>query len=317
MKNNRNRTFQINFIKNNLKIFQPASAVEISACAENLISKKTKMDFEKNTGNNLNIVPDGRAGAGTLEPEEKRESGAENIEESLKDYFFGCEEKFEANDWKNLAKLEGEFTKKQEKLKWSREKEIERCNLKKKLMLSFFEKNPKEAESYWKKNQREYDDYFGRGRNMEEKTRSFELLKQGVLNEIIANKMLAGIGGFKFKITSSEADIDLKIDTLGYSNSEKKVVAVQIKQGSKERRINMNELVREINGSENKQEEKDFFSGCISLDKDLKEKGGDEIEVKKIWISIPRRYRVGDGGNFEYGLGKSITGKVREIIEKE
>ncbi len=256
------------------------------------------------------------------DPIESKEYG-NNIEKLLEDAgcFFDAEKEFMPNDLSRLAKLEKRFIREEKRKEWPVEKEMERCSLKKRLEKKLLSKNPKEIEKYWRNNEHEYRDSFGRGEEIKSKD-SFESLKHGVLNEIIADKILKKIPDFRFKMTSSGIDIYQKIDTLGYSNNEKIIFAVQIKYGSirniGERGKKKSEeeledgIVQEIDSEGGELKKNEFLNGCLKLEKELSLEDP-SIVVKNIWIIIPSEYKIGEGGNYQDKLEKIIIKKIEEI----
>lgn len=250
--------------------------------------------------------------ASDIEIEKKDGASAErkSIGEALEDYSFEPKESFDPQELKKLAKLEGYTTGKKEKSEWGSEKETERCELRKTLEATLEKKKPNEVSDFWKRNRNEYGDNFGRGRQ-EQADHSFQLLKHGILNEIIATKILRKLPGFKVAISSSRADIKNKIDLFCFS--EKIILAVQVKSKSRKDMARQREDVLEEVGVQTSDPKKnEFIAGCLQLENELglKDRG---IEVKKIWFIIPSEDKKGDGGEYDTFLDKEVREKIEGI----
>ncbi len=244
---------------------------------------------------------------------EKVENNQKQPEALFEDYFFDFEEKFVNKDFKKLAKLQKNnmFNRKS----WTRDNEITRCKLMKKLVIYLLGKNEKEVESFWSKKENEYMVYYGRSREKEKESKtSFETLKHGILNEIIANKILGKLSDFQFSMTNPEIDIDYKIDIIGVSNDNKIILSIQVKQGSryqKEKTL----TVQEINKPEiNDKTKNEFLKGCSRL-KDELNLDGKDIILKNIWITIPAREKIGEGGKYSHNLQDTIIQDIKKILE--
>ncbi len=241
------------------------------------------------------------------------ENQSEQLKGLLEDYFFDSQGKFDYKDLQKLAKLQkGNRAKRNN---WTRDNEIKRCSLMKELETHLLKKDEREVEKFWERNENEYSAYYGRS-DRGESSASFETLKHGVLNEIIANKILNKLSEFQFEMTTSEMDIDHKIDIIGFSNDNKTILAIQVKQGSRYTQEKTQE-VREINKLQgNNKEENAFFGGCSHLKNEL-ELGDKDIILKNLWITIPAKEKIGEGGECSYRLQKSIVENIQKILEQE
>ena len=260
---------------------------------------------------NLEFLSDNKDASSSEDME--AENNSEQLEKLLEDYFFNSQEKFNYKDLKKLARLQKENMSKRNN--WTRDDETERCNLMKKLEIYLLMKNEKEREKFWRANEGEYRDYYGRNDGKNSKT-SFETLKHGLLNEIIANEILKKLPEFQFKMTTSEVDIDYKIDSIGFSNDNKIVLAIQVKQGSRNKRGKTQE-VQEINElKENDKEKNAFLNGCLRLNDELNFDDKDII-LKNLWITIPAREKIGEGGKCSYDLQDVVIEDIKKILEQE
>jgi len=253
--------------------------------------------------------------------ESKPEKG--ELEEALEKYLFHSEEnKFGEKKKKRLAKKEKYYYSKKEHSNWPEEYEIERCNLRKQLEEVLVQKKTEEIEKYWKNNKEEFYNYYGRSGNNEEKNKLFESLKHGILNEIIArwalDKELNKFGDFQIKITTSKVDVKDKIDVICFSEKDKTVLAVQVKNGSrKSEDVKENGVIQEISGESGEIKEMDkreFSEGCSRLEKEL-DYEGIQTEMKKIWLVIPSEDKVGEGGEYKYRLEEDIKNGLKEMLE--
>ncbi|MCK5084722.1 MAG: hypothetical protein KAQ64_03640 [Candidatus Pacebacteria bacterium] len=262
--------------------------------------------------NEADFLPDNDRDVSSVE-DTKAEDNSEQLEKLLKDCFFNSQEEFTHMDLKELAILEKENRFKRND--WTRGDETERCNLMKKLETHLLEKNEEERVKFWGANKDEYRDYYGRSEEKNSK-QSFETLKHGILNEIIANEILKKLPEFKFKMTTSEIDIDYKIDIIGFSNDNKIVLAIQVKQGSKFKQEKI-QTVQEINKpQEDNKEKNDFFDGCSRLKDELNFNSKDVV-LKNLWITIPAREKIGEGGKCSYDLQDIVIEDIKETLEEE
>lgn len=231
-------------------------------------------------------------------------------------------EEFSSKDLRELARLEGYYSVHKKRLEWGKtSEEIKRCELRKKIETMLLAKKPEEIVKFWKDNLNEYCDNFGRARG-EEGKRNFELLKHGILNELIANRIFGKIPGFQVRITNSEIDIDNGIDLLVFSSEdEKTILAIQVKTKSrKDMKIEKEKVIQEIGaGSVISPEKKKFFNGCLDLEKKIKNDENlkdQEIKFKNLWVIIPSEDKIGEGGEFNEKLKKEFEKGFEEILGK-
>jgi len=211
-----------------------------------------------------------------------------------------------------LSMLQREYTEKREVSTWTTEKEIQRCNLKNKIKMFLLEKTPEEVEKYWIEKELICKNRFGKDRSVSEREDFFEALKHGILNEMIAWKILEKVPNFRFRAASPSVDIHYKIDFLGHSRDAKTILAVQVKHGSRKR----DKIVQELNNLEKETlDKKRFVRGCMRFRKELGlEKRG--IDLKSIWIVIPSEDKIGEGGNYEKRLENVIVSEIERILKK-
>lgn len=243
-------------------------------------------------------------------PEERVLNETEKTEKVLEGCLYENKETFDNKDLRQLARLESQFNKTENRKKWSFENETERCELKKKLEKTLLGQEPKKVSEFWKNNEREFCDTFGRARSREAETQ-FNLLRSGVLNEIIATKILSKLLGFEVAMSSSPVDIKDKIDLFCFS--EKIILAVQVKSKSiKDMRRGRDEVIESVGISSPELKKNEFIAGCSALEEqlDLKNRG---IELKKVWLIIPLQDKRGDGGEYDAFLDKEVKGKIEGI----
>jgi hypothetical protein len=246
-------------------------------------------------------------------PEEKLLNETEKTKKILEGCFYENEESFDSKDLRQLARLESQFNKWEEKKNWLPEKEVERCDLKKKMEKNLSKMTPQEVSKFWKEKEREFSENYGRSRGAEAIS-MYSSMKSGIINELIAAKALSKVPNLKVEMASSKADIHDKIDFLCiYGNI---VLAVQVKNKSrKDMKLAGDQVLENVGDAASEPRKKEFNAGCSAFEKelDLKNRG---IELKRIWLIVPSQDKIGDGGEYDFQLGKEIELSVREILGK-
>jgi len=244
-------------------------------------------------------------------PEEKLLNETEKTKEILEGCFYENEEAFNNKDLRQLARLESQSRKTENKKNWSPEKEAERCDLKKKMEKTLSEMTPQAVSSFWKEKEREFCENYGRAKDSEA-AGVYSGIKSGVLIELIAAKALRKVPNLEVKMASSKEDIYDKIDFFCiYGNI---ILAVQVKNKYREdMKLAGDNVLENVGVATSDPKKNEFIAGSSSLEKelDLKNRG---IEVKKIWLIVPTQDKIGDGGEYNFGLGKKVELKAMEIL---